>query len=89
MEDLPKIVRDRLAAPAPGDHPDADLLTALAKTRSVRRERAAIVRHFAVCSFCREVNSLAQPEEEKAFAVAAGMSAAPPLALARAPRRTS
>ena len=87
MEDLPKLVRDRLAAPAPSDHPDADLLTAFSENALGPRERAEIVRHLAVCSFCREVNSLAQPEEEKALAVAVGMSAAPPLALARAPRR--
>ena len=88
MEDLPKLVRDRLAAPAPSDHPDADLLTAFSENALGPRERAEIVRHLAVCSFCREVNSLAQPEEEKAFAVAVGMSAAAPLALARAPRRS-
>src|SRR5580765_5179407 len=88
MEDLPKLVRDRLAAPAPSDHPDADLLTAFSENALGPRERAEIVRHLAVCSFCREVNSLAQPEEEKAFAVAVGMSSAPPPALARAPRRS-
>jgi hypothetical protein len=89
MEDLPKIVRDRLAAPAPSDHPDADLLTAFSENALGPRERAGIVRHLAVCSFCREVNSLAAPQEEKAFAAAVGMAASPPLALARAPRSSS
>ena len=87
MEDLPKIVRDRLAGTAPSDHPDADLLTAFRENALGPRERTEVMRHLALCSFCREVNSLAVPEEEKAFAVAVGMAAPPPLALARAPRR--
>jgi hypothetical protein len=86
MEDLPKIVRDRLAAPAPSDHPDADLLTAFSESSLAPRERAEVMRHLAACSVCREVTSLALPQEEHAFAAAVGMAASLPLALARAPR---
>jgi hypothetical protein len=85
MENLPKIVRDRLAAAAPNDHPDADLLTAFSESSLAPRERAEVMRHLAVCSVCREVISLALPQEERAFAVAVGMPASPPRALAQAP----
>ena len=86
MEDLPKIVRDRLAAPPPDDHPDADLLTAFSENSLVPRERAAVIRHLAVCAICREITSLALPREDQAFAVAVGMAASPPPSLAAPPR---
>ena len=87
MENLPKTVRDRLAAPPPSDHPDADLLTAFSESSLAPRERAEVMRHLSVCSLCREVTSLALPEKEQAFAVAVGMAASPAApARAREPR---
>ena len=71
MQDLPKIVRDRLNSisaqtgshPAPG-HPDADLLTAFAEHSLPERERERLIQHLANCADCREVVTLAQPHLE-------------------------
>ena len=76
MQDLPKIVRDRLNSisaqtgshPAPG-HPDADLLAAFAEHSLPERERARLIQHLANCAERREVLTLAQPPLEHVTAV--------------------
>jgi hypothetical protein len=64
MEQLPKIVSDRLRTNAiPGSHPDANLLTEYAE-RSWSldvRERDKVAAHLAACSDCREILFLATP----------------------------
>jgi hypothetical protein len=64
MTELPKSVRDQLArAQVPAtSHPDADLLTAYGENSLGVAERQRITEHVAVCSECREVLFLAQPE---------------------------
>ena len=63
MEPIPQIARQRLQAKAePGEHPDADLLTAFAEKSLSATEREQIFQHLAVCADCREVLLLAQPQ---------------------------
>jgi Carboxypeptidase regulatory-like domain/Photosynthesis system II assembly factor YCF48/Putative zinc-finger len=65
MQNVPKIVRDRLHAAAPAiDHPDADLLTAFAERSLPERERTVVLEHLARCGDCREIVALALPEVE-------------------------
>ncbi len=65
MSEIPKIVRQRLAANlAAGAHPDANLLTAFAEQTLTRRERDSVLRHLSQCSECREVTILSAPEPE-------------------------
>ena len=65
MLEIPKIVRQRLAANlAAGAHPDANLLTAFAEQTLTRRERDSVLRHLSQCSECREVTILSAPEPE-------------------------
>ncbi len=66
MEELPNIVRERLKATttAAADHPDADLLTALAEQTLGERERVRVMQHLAGCGECREVLSLATAESD-------------------------
>jgi hypothetical protein len=67
MEQLPKIVQQRLQATAKaGIHPDPDLLTAFAEKRLNQRERAQILQHLGQCADCRNVVSLAMPEADLA-----------------------
>ena len=69
MEQLPKIVQQRLREPAkPGVHPDPDLLTAFAEKLLNDRERTRVLRHLVECADCREVLSLAMPGIEPALA---------------------
>ena len=75
MAELPKIVRERLAAAPAGAHPDADQLTAFAEKRLGERERAQVLAHLSACQACREVVSLALPEKEEAEAAAAPRAA--------------
>jgi hypothetical protein len=63
MQNVPKIVLTRLQAPAPGSHPDADLLTAFAEQSLTGRERNHVLDHLARCGDCREALSLALPPE--------------------------
>ncbi len=76
MEDLPKIVQNRLRTAPPSEHPDANLLAAFCENSISPRERAGIMEHLAACTECREITSLAAPEEEMAVAGVA-MAAAP------------
>ena len=65
MLEIPKIVRQRLAANvAAGAHPDANLLTAFAEQTLTRRERDSVLQHLSLCSECREVTILSAPELE-------------------------
>jgi Photosynthesis system II assembly factor YCF48/Putative zinc-finger len=62
MEQLPKLVRDRLQGKTPGEHPDADLLTAYMEQSLTARERLRMDDHLAACSECRQIVVLAIPE---------------------------
>src|SRR5205807_8034950 len=63
MTDVPKIVLGRLRRPSnPGNHPGADLLTAVAEQALAKRERLHVLEHLAQCSECRDIVSLALPE---------------------------
>ena len=54
-----------------GEHPDADLLTAFAEHALGGPERELVLAHLAVCVACREVVSLALPQEAEMVEVAA------------------
>ncbi|HEV2495638.1 MAG TPA: YCF48-related protein [Terriglobia bacterium] len=76
MEELPKIVRHRLAHPAKQDaanapdtfrgaaHPDANLLSSFVERSLSKDERTAVLGHLADCAECRELVSLAFPAPE-------------------------
>jgi len=75
MDQLPKIVRQRLQATQKADaHPDPDLLAAFAEDSLGLREREGILAHLAHCAECREVLSLAQPEHAGYIADLAAMA---------------
>lgn len=91
MEELPKIVQQRLATATPSEHPDANLLSAFAENLLPNHERTNILRHLTECADCREIIALAQPQEEVkyvAVAMAAAVGAASPI-LRSAPRRSN
>ncbi len=59
MEQLPKIVTQRLQATAKaGPHLDPNLLTALAEQSLTERERVQVLEHMAHCADCREIVAL-------------------------------
>ena len=65
MENIPKIVRERLrVATAQADHPDADVLAEFAERALPQGERATVLRHLARCGECREIVALALPPAE-------------------------
>jgi hypothetical protein len=65
MQDVPKIVLERLKVAAPvANHPDADLLTAFAEQSLPATERELVLEHVARCSDCREIITLALPPTE-------------------------
>jgi hypothetical protein len=67
MQNVPKIVRERLKAPAGSHsqaHPDANVLTAFAEQSLAEGERAVILDHLARCGDCRDVVALALPAME-------------------------
>ena len=65
MQNVPKIVRDRLQPPTPAvNHPDADLLTAFAEQSLPAAERGIVLDHLARCGDCRDVVALALPPTE-------------------------
>jgi len=71
MQDVPKIVLERLKATAPVvNHPDADALTAFAEQSLPASERSTVLEHLARCSDCREVIALALPPTEEVTAAA-------------------
>lgn len=64
MENVPKIVRERLKAATydqSANHPDADVLTAFAERSLPSRERDVVLEHLARCGDCREILALALP----------------------------
>lgn len=70
MQDVLKIVTDRLGAAAPVvNHPDADVLTAFHEGALPPSEKAIVVEHLALCGDCREIVFLAQPAAEETQAV--------------------
>ncbi len=82
MEQLPKIVRERLQAGAkPEVHPDPDLLTAFTENALIGRERLQVFEHLSSCADCREIVSLTQPElvMEHVAAMAAVPAASAPV----------
>jgi len=86
MEQLPKIVRERLAATArPGVHPDPDMLTAFAENSLPERERGTVLNHLAQCAECREAIAVAAPQMELELVAAA----VAPAAASPVPRRPS
>jgi hypothetical protein len=65
MQNVPKIVRERLRAAAPAvNHPDADSLTAFAERSLPELERDIVLEHLARCDDCRDVVALSVPESE-------------------------
>jgi len=65
MEQVPKIVRERLKAVAPAvDHPDADVLTAFSERSLPERERTVVLEHLSRCTDCRDIVALSLPEAE-------------------------
>jgi hypothetical protein len=65
MQDVPKIVTDRLRTVVPVvNHPDADVLTAFSEQSLPERDRATVLEHLALCGDCREIVILAQPAVE-------------------------
>src|ERR1700682_974098 len=67
MPQLPQIVRERLkTSPAPGIHPDANVLSAFGERLLPESERARVLDHLARCGDCREIIALALPVSEAA-----------------------
>jgi hypothetical protein len=65
MQNIPKIVRQRLQAATPAvNHPDADLLTAFAERSLPEAERTVVLEHLARCGDCRDIVALALPAME-------------------------
>ncbi len=67
MQDVPKIVIDRLQTAASADpHPEPDLLAAWAEQSLVQHERQQVINHLANCPACRDVMVLAMPLHQTA-----------------------
>jgi hypothetical protein len=71
MQNVPKIVRERLKAAATivnhlDSHPDANVLTAFAERSLAESERAVVMGHLGRCSHCRDIVVLALPATEPA-----------------------
>jgi len=65
MQNVHKIVRERLkAATPPAHHPDANVLTAFAERRLGVDERGVVLEHLARCGDCRDIVALALPATE-------------------------
>lgn len=72
MDQLPKIVRERLRQGAPDEHPGTEVLAAFVEHSLGEWERQHVVEHLSRCVACRETVLLATPEAEReAAAVAA------------------
>lgn len=69
MEQLPKIVRQRLRVTAqPGMHPDANVLAAFAEKSLGKVERQQVLAHLAQCADCRGL-AFALPEPSAAAGI--------------------
>ncbi|MDP9161948.1 MAG: YCF48-related protein [Acidobacteriota bacterium] len=66
MNDLPKIVRERLRSAEGGTHPEPNLLNAFAEHALSETERVHVLAHLSRCGECREAVFLAQPEFQEA-----------------------
>jgi hypothetical protein len=66
MQEVPKIVRERLKTTAVANHPDADVLTAFSERSLAEVDRAIVLEHLGLCAECREIVVLALPAEEQA-----------------------
>jgi hypothetical protein len=65
MQNVPKIVRERLKVATPAvHHPDADALTAFAERSLPALERDVVLEHLARCGDCRDIVALALPALE-------------------------
>jgi hypothetical protein len=65
MQNVPKIVRQRLQAATPAlNHPDADALTAFAERSLPEAERTVVLEHLAGCGDCRDIVASALPAME-------------------------
>jgi hypothetical protein len=65
MQNVPKIVRERLKAATPDvNHPEADVLTAFAERSLPELERGIVLDHLARCGNCRDIVALALPATE-------------------------
>jgi hypothetical protein len=70
MENIPKIVGERLKAAAVAvGHPDPDVLTAFSERSLPERERGQVLEHLARCTDCRDVLALSLPADEPSVAV--------------------
>jgi hypothetical protein len=77
MQNVPKIVRERLKSATPAvNHPDADLLTAFAEHSLPGIERDIVLEHLARCGDCRDVVALALPATEPLQTVVSPSSSA-------------
>lgn len=63
MNQIPESARRRMQARPVGEHPDADLLSAFTEHLLSGQERERVLTHLAACAACREVVSLALPQE--------------------------
>jgi photosynthesis system II assembly factor YCF48-like protein len=72
MEQVPKIVCERLKVPTPAtaNHPEADVLTAFSERSLPDLQRAIVLEHLARCGECREVLALSLPALEEVQIVA-------------------
>lgn len=61
MQQLPKIVQQRLTSGQAGPHPDPDLLTAFAENSLLEHERGIVLSHLSRCGDCRTIVALVQP----------------------------
>jgi hypothetical protein len=64
VSELPQIVKQRMAAMPPQEHPEANLLTAFAEQALRPEEREQMLVHLAACADCRDVVALASPDIE-------------------------
>jgi hypothetical protein len=64
MQDIPKIVRERLKVAVPVDHPDTNVLTAFAEHSLLAAERQTVLAHLSRCVDCREIVALALPPSD-------------------------
>jgi len=72
MQDVPKIVKERLrAGTATANHPEADVLAAFSERLLPEVDRAIVLEHLGRCAQCRDVVLLALPAEEQVATVVA------------------
>lgn len=65
MDQLKKIVADRMRSGAGGPHPDAEVLSAFSENALPAKERVAVLEHLSTCSDCRDIVFFAAPSAEE------------------------